>query len=317
MKSNINKCEIDKIIVSMDHPRDLSYVRYFLAVAETLSFHRAAEQLNVAQPAVTRAVQQFEALLGFRLLERTTRRVELTPAGEVMAREGAAAIRLLERGRREAGQVAAGIAGEIIVAYSAQATNGVMPELIVRFRSAFPDAQVGLYSLSSDEQITALEDGRTDLGFLLSDACRAPLEHAVISRERFVLLVPLAHPLASRASVGMAELAGQPFVMGSPRRWGTFRSLIENTCLRAGFLPKLAEETDDVPVLMQLVSLGRGIALYGGSVAVALPPGIKAVAINDAHAEFSLSIAWRRDPAPLVKAFVAMAKQHQPSQSSQ
>lgn len=291
----------------MSHPRDLSYVRYFLAVAKTLSFHRAAEQLNVAQPAVTRAVQQLEGTLGFRLLERTTRIVTLTPAGEVLAREADAAFHRLERAIRTAGQIASGTAGEIIVAYSAQAASGVMPELVVRFRSRFPDAQVGLYSLSSDEQIPALEEGRADLGFLLSDACRAPLEHAVIFREQFVLLAPLGHPLASRTTVSMAKLSGEQFVMGSPRRWGTFRSLIDNACLKVGFLPRVVEETDDVPVLMQLVSLGRGITLYSASVTASLPPNIKAVRIKDAHAKFNLSIAWRSDPSPLVKAFVDMA----------
>lgn len=291
----------------MSYPRDLFYVRYFLAVAETLSFRRAAEQLNVAQPAVSRAIQQLEANLGFRLLERTTRQVALTPAGEVLAREAGTAVARLHRAMRQASQVAAGTAGEIVVGYSAQAASGIMPSLIVRFRNAFPHAQVGLYSLSSDEQVAALEEGRTDLGFLLSDACRAPLEHAVVSRERLLLLAPLDHPLAQREEVTIAELADEAFVMGSPRRWGTFRALIDNACLRAGFLPRVVEEADDVPVLMQLVSLGRGVTIYSASITASLVPNIKAVRISDAHAEFRLSIAWRSEPTPLVKAFVAMA----------
>ena len=293
----------------MGRSRELAYLPYFLAVAETLNFRRAAESLNVAQPAVTRAIQQLEMVLGFRLLDRTTRFVALTPAGEALARETGDIVGQMQRAIRKAGQVAEGTAGEVLVAYSAQAANGVMPELIVRFRTAYPEAQVGLRSLSSDEQVAALEEGRTDLGFLLTSACRAPLEQCVIHRERFVLLVPLGHTFASRSTISVNELAGEAFVMGSPRRWGTFRSLVENVCLQAGFLPRVVEEADDVPLLMQLVSLGRGITLYSSSVTALLPPNIKAIAITDTHAEFDLSIAWRRHPGPLIKAFVAMARE--------
>lgn len=295
-------------MASMNQSPDLPQLRYFLAVADTLSFHRAAENLNVAQPAISRGVQQLEAKLGFRLLERTTRHVALTPAGTVLARQAADAMQLLRRAVRSASQVAAGTAGEIIIGYSAQATNGVMPEIVVRFRTAFPDAQVGLYSLASDEQIAALQSGRTDLGFLLSNACKAPLQHMVISRERFVVLISKYHPFAARTSINMADVADMPFVMGTPRRWASFRSLIESVCLKSGFLPTVVEEADDVPVLLQLVSLQRGITLYGASTVPSLPPDIKALKIKDAHATFDLSIAWRSDPTPLVREFIALAQ---------
>jgi DNA-binding transcriptional LysR family regulator len=292
----------------MTQSPDLIHLRYFLAVADELSFRAAAENLNVAQPAVSRGIQQLEAKLGFKLLERTTRHVALTPAGSVLAKQAADAMQLLQRAVRNAGQVAAGTAGEIIVGYSAQAANGVMPEIVVRFRTAFPDAQVGLYSLASDEQIAALQSGRTDLGFLLSNACKAPLQHMVISRERFVLLISKYHPFAARTSVHVSDLADMPFVMGTPKRWASFRSLIDNVCLKAGFLPTVVEETDDVPVLLQLVSLQRGVTLYGTSVVPSLPPDIKAVKIKDVHATFDLSIAWRSDPTPLVREFIALAR---------
>lgn len=287
---------------------DLTHLRYFLTVAETLNFRRAAEQLNVAQPAVSRAVQQLESRLGFALLERTTRRVTLTAAGAALAKQAGDAMRQLQRAVRSAAQIASGTAGEIIVGYSAQAANGAMPKIVVRFRAAFPDAQVGLYSLASDEQIAALQSGRIDLGFMLTEACKAPLEHMTISRERFVVLLSKFHPLAAQSSISIAELANVPFVMGTPKRWATFRSLIDNACLKAGFLPTVKEETDDVPVLFQLVSLQRGITLYGASITPSLPPDIKALRIRDSFATFDLSIAWRSDPTPLVREFVALAR---------
>lgn len=287
---------------------DLSQLRYFLTVAETLNFRRAAENLNVAQPAISRAVQQLESRLGFALLHRTTRRVTLTTAGAALAKQAGDAVQQLEQAVRNARQIATGKAGEIIVGYSAQATNGVMPGLVVRFRTAFPDAQVGLYSLASDEQVGALLSGRIDIGFILTDACKAPLEHMTIARERFVVLLSKYHPLAKRTSISIADLSSVPFVMGTPRRWATFRSLIDNVCLKAGFLPLVKEETDDVPVLFQLLSLQRGVTLYGASIVPSLPPDLKAIPIKDAFASFNLGLAWRKEPAPLVQAFIEVAR---------
>lgn len=287
---------------------ELNRLLYFLAVAETLSFREAASRLNVAQPALSRAVQQLETELGFKLLERTTRRVRLTPAGAVLAKEADEALQQLRRSVRSAAQAAAGKAGEIVVGYSAQAANGPMPTIVLAFRKAVPDAQVGLYSLSSDEQAAAFDSGRIDLGFMLSAAVKEPLRHIVVARERFVVLVARHHPLGKRTSLRLRELANVPFVMGTPKRWLTFRSLINNVCLKAGFLPKVAEEADDVPLLLQLISLGRGITLYGSAVAPSLPADIVAIPVREADAAFDVSLAWLgRSETPLIREFIAVA----------
>lgn len=291
-------------------PSSLTRLRYFLAVADTLNFREAASRLAVAQPAVSKAVQLLENEIGFKLLERTTRRVLLTPAGAALAKEAGQVFVQLERSVRNAGQIAAGRAGEIIVGYSAQAASGPMPSIVVAFRTAFPDANVGIYSLSSDEQVSALEAGRIDLGFLLSAVCKEPLNHVVIARERFVLLVSAYHPLATRASIRMSELANTPFVIGTSKRWLTFRSLVNHVCLQAGFLPTVVEEADDVPLLLQLISLKKGVTLYGSAVVPSLPSDIKAVPISDDHTVFDLSIAWHASrETPLLKAFIAISKE--------
>ncbi|MGL4291162.1 MAG: LysR family transcriptional regulator [Phreatobacter sp.] len=293
----------------MNRLPDLSRLRYFVAVAEALSFREAAGRLNVAQPAVSRAVQQLEAEIGFKLFERTTRRVTLTPAGAVLAREANAALQQLQRAVRDASQVAAGDAGELVIGYSAQATHGPMAEIIIRFRSAYPNAQVSLYSLSSQEQLPAIEAGTIDLGFLLSAACKPPLRHVVVARQRFVVLVSRQNPLAKHASVSLRELAGTPFVIGTPKRWLSFRGLITNVCLGAGFVPDIAEEADDVPLLLQLVSLGRGVTLYGSAITPMLQPDIVAVPISDEHAGFDISIAWHESrQTRLATEFIAFAQ---------
>jgi DNA-binding transcriptional LysR family regulator len=307
--SNIQIGISDALEASINRLPELSRLRCFLSVAEVLSFRGAADRLNVAQPAISRAVQRLEAEIGFPLLERSTRRVSLTPAGALLAHEANAALDQLARGLAAARQLHAGTAGEIVVAYGNQAASGVMLDLVMAFRGAFPDAQVGLYSLSSDEQWAALRDGSIDLGFLLTAACREGLRHLIVARERFVVLVAAGHPFASKPSVRLRTLADMPFVLGTAKRWGTFRSLVDDACKRAGFDPQIIEEADDAPLLLQLVALGRGVTLYGSGIAPSLPPGIKAVPVSDARAWFEVSVAWDENRRrPLVDAFLALAR---------
>ncbi len=293
----------------MERLPDLARLRYFLCVAETLNFREAADRLHVAQPAISRAVQRLEAELGYRLLDRTTRRVALTPAGVLVAAGATTAFGQLHRALREAEQVQAGRAGEVTVGYGSQAANGVMLDAVVAFRSAFPGVRVGLYLLSSDEQLAALASGRIDLGFLLTASCGGGLAHLVVARERFVVLVPGDHRLAGQASVRLKALAGLPFVLGTAKRWGTFRLVVERAFDKAGVQPRVVEEADDASLLLQLVALGRGVTLYGSAIVPSLPPGIRAVPVADRHAGFDVSLAWNETRrTPLMQRFIDVAR---------
>lgn len=144
---------------------------------------------------------------------------------------------------------------------------------------------------------------------MLSAACKDPLRHVVVARERFVVLVSKHHPLGRRSSLSLSQLANIPFLMGTPRRWLTFRSLINNVCLKASFLPTVVEEADDVPLLLQLVSLERGVTLYGSAVAPSLPADIVAVPIREPYATFDVSVAWLEGrETPLTGEFITVAR---------
>lgn len=309
--SKINSVMIDAESLSVGHLPDLARLRYFLAVADCLSFREAAQRLNVAQPAISRAIRQLERELGFSVFERTTRKVVLTEAGAALRSGSAEALERLAVALRHAAQAAAGEAGELSLAYSAQAVHGPMAEIVVGFRSAMPNACIHLNLMSSQEQIPALESGRLDVGFLLSAACKSPLSHIVVARERFVVLVSKHDPLAGRASIALSELSERPFVIGTMRRWHSFRSLVNHACLSAGYLPRVVEEADDVPLLLQLVSLRKGVTLYGAAIGPTLLPDIAAVPVADEHATFDVSIAWNAARAtPLLKAFIDFTRSH-------
>ncbi|KQW22670.1 LysR family transcriptional regulator [Afipia sp. Root123D2] len=285
-------------------------MQYFLAVGETLSFRKAAEQIGIAQPALSRSIRQLEQQLGFALFERTTRRVTLTPAGETLYRDATEAMQRLTRALTHARKVAQGFSGTIMVGYSTFAATGPMPDIIIEFRKQYPDAQVGLRLLASSEQATAFEEGTIDLGFIMSVVSTPPQKNIPISKERLIALVPARHPWARHRSISLETLVTAPIVIGTASRWRGFRSLVNDLIGTYGLSLNIAEEADDLPVLLQLVQSGFGCTILDASFVSTLPPGIKAVEIEDTAATLDIALAWRDgNLSPLAARFVAIAKE--------
>lgn len=280
-------------------------IPYFLAVGETLNFRKAAEQLGIAQPALSRSIRDLERHLGFALFERSTRRVALTPAGEVLYREGSDAMQRLARASMHAERVAQGMSGTVSVGYSTFAATGPMSDIIIEFRKRYPEAQVGLRLLASSEQAEALDEGTLDIGFMMSNVVKPPQRTIPISREQLVALVPASHAWATNGTISLETLTTAPLVIGTARRWRGFRALINGLITARGLSLTITEEADDVPVLLQLVRSGFGCTILDASFIPSLPPGITPLAIEGATATLDISLVWREDNlSPLTAHFI-------------
>lgn len=293
----------------MIHP-SFAKTQYFLAVGETLSFRKAARMLGVAQPALSRSIRQLEEQVGFPLFERSTRHVALTPAGEILYREGIDAMQRLTRAFAHAGAVAKGHAGTLMVGYSTFAATGPMSDIIIEFRKQYPDANVALRLLASSEQAAAFDDGTIDLGFMMSNVSAPPQKSLPISSERLIALVPANHAWARERSITLRRMATAPIVIGTASRWRGFRTLIRDMTAKKGLTLNVVEEADDLPVLLQLVRSGFGCTILDASFIQTLPPGIKPLEIKDAQATLDIALAWREDNlSPLAARFIEVARQ--------
>jgi len=242
---------------------ELRTLRAFVAVAELLSFRRAAERLNIAQPAVTRAVRQLEEEVGVSLLQRTTRRVELTEAGAAFLAEARLSLAHAEQAMAFAQDAAHGKRGRLKVAYTHASISGPVPEIVTRFRNRYPSVRVVLQEMWSDQQAVALENGDIDIGFGMPAAIRPSLDYRVINSEPFVAVLPHDHELTVKPVLGIADLRDQTFVMGTWDRWRHFRELLNSMCLRyGGFLPNVVQEEAETHVILGLVAAHVGVTLY-------------------------------------------------------
>ena len=191
----------------------------FVAVAEELHFSRAARRLAMAQPPLSLRIKALEEELGTRLLERTSRRVSLTSAGEVFLGRVQAVLALAEEAGEEAQRVGLGLAGKLTLGFVNPAMDAFLAEALARFRQVAPEMELSLREMSSREQAQALATGRIDVGFCRFAGQTIPGATVTgVSREPYILALPAGHALAGSTPLPLAALNGQPLIV--PPRTG-------------------------------------------------------------------------------------------------
>lgn len=243
---------------------DLRQVRAFLSVANELHFGRAAGVLFMTQPALSRAVRQLEDEVGAPLFERTTRRVRLTAAGEAFAAECRLALGHLDLAAHAARNAAAGREGHLRVAYMDFAINGRLPAILQSFRAAYPGVSISLEYMPTAAQQMALLEGHVDIGFMIGPFKVQKASSVLVDEQDYVALLPEVHPLASRETLRLPDLAGEPFVMGSNETFGAFRTLLFDRCHAARFFPNVVQEASNTGGIFGLVAAGAGVSVYAG-----------------------------------------------------
>jgi len=273
---------------------ELRQLRHFIAVAESLHFGRAAATLHISQPPLSRSIQDLEQRLGAMLLERTRRRVELTPAGTRFLEEAKRLLVLLERAVLDAGSMAAGDSGRLRLGFVSLADYGVLPGLLKAYKAAKPGISLALREMLSPEQAAALTAGELEFGLLLPPVA-GDLEHVVVQRERFVAALPSEHRLArKRGRLAMRELAQESFVMVPRAIAPGLYDIVAGLAARAGFSPRVAQEAIQMQTVVSLVSSGLGVAIVPASVANLGRRGVAYRELADSHPRLDLWLAWRR-----------------------
>ncbi|MGH2363218.1 MAG: LysR family transcriptional regulator [Chloroflexota bacterium] len=278
---------------------ELVQLRYFLAVAQHLSFTRAAESLPVSQPSLTTHIHKLERELGVELFTRTTRRVQLTPAGEdfvhaaqnILHQVEAAAIEMQEFSGLKRGKVVLGTI-PTVGAFS-------LPPLLARFHRRFPGIELSLQEDGTDVLLELLLEEAIDLAVVTAPEAHpsGALEQRCLVVDELVLLVPGDHSLARRESVALRELADERFVLFKSG-YG-LRRIVLDACREAGFQPTIALDSSQRETIYGMVEEGFGVALMPLSGLQRGSRTWQAVRLSQPHVARELSLAWksaRREP---------------------
>ena len=289
---------------------ELRHIRYFIAVAEECHFGRAAERLHIAQPPLSQQIKQLEAELGVQLLTRSTRRVELTQAGERYLERARSIIAAVDEAGREAVRVDAGELGRVAVGFVGSTTYELLPRLARVLREDFPGIELDLRGeMLTPDQVAALHAGMLDLAFLRPPVRDPDLKLKVLRREPLVVVLPESHPLAGLAEVPLDALAGEPFITyPSQHRSVTFDAVFD-ACLAAGFEPEVRQEVAETSTLVSFVAAGIGVALVPASVQHLRITGAVYRPLEGDPAQIELAVAKRaHDDSPHIARILARAE---------
>ena len=287
---------------------DLRSLRYFVAVAEELHFSRAAERLHISQPPLSRQIQKLEQVLGSKLLKRTQRRVELTPAGALFYRHAVAILAAVQEAAGEVRRSERGEVGRLVVGFFIGTTYRLLPEILRMFRSQAPNVELVLQEMTIAEVPDALAAGTIDVGFLRPPVSDPILDAQVLLREPFVLAVPAGSRFARQREVELVGLSQEPFVMFPPGQ-SVLYSQIMGACHKAGFVPKVVQEARHPETLVGLVRSGAGVTLVPSSVRLRGGSGVVFRPVAGPLPQTEIAVAWRRsDDSPLLKAFLNAAR---------
>jgi DNA-binding transcriptional LysR family regulator len=251
---------------------DLRRLRYFQAVAEELSFSRASRRLHVAQPALSRAVQEIEAALGVVVLERSRHHVRLTPAGAVLLRETALTLDQLAEGLRRVRRTASGEEGELRLGYVGPPAQPFLGRLLAEYRRRFPGVALHLEERTPERVWEMVSKGRLAAGITRPVSGQEPLGMRTLPLRDEVLgiAVPAGHPLAGRRVVRWSALAGEALVVLARREGMNLHDTLLAGCRQAGFAPRLAHTPSLIGTVLLYAEAGAGVAVVTESV---VPPG--------------------------------------------
>ncbi|MFP5022845.1 LysR substrate-binding domain-containing protein [Pseudonocardia phyllosphaerae] len=284
---------------------EIRQLRYFVTVARTRHFGQAAERLHMNQSPLSQAIRQLESQIGATLFTRTTRKVDLTPAGEALLRD---ALRILESvgsAQERVQQIAEGRSGLVRVGSTGLAAYKQLPQLARIVAREAPGIVLKFVpDLLTPASESALTEDRIDVALLRPPVSRTGLVTRPIAREKLVAAVPDRHRLAGAGPVGLGELRDEPFVVYAAKE-SVVASAVTEACLAAGFLPHRAHEVAETSVMLTLVAAGLGIALLPESVLALRIEGVRFVGIAD-DASVDLALAWRADDdAPAIRTLVS------------
>ncbi len=281
---------------------ELRHFRCFIAAAETLHFARAAEQLGISPPALTRQIQDIEQALQVRLFERTKRSVVLTSAGEVLLEEARRTVQQAARAEEAARRAGRGETGRIEIGYVASAAYaGLLQAEIARFRASHPQVLLNLSEAAMDRLPALVAGGSLDLAFIRPPiACPETIMTIDLLSERFVAALPQQSLLAQQASILPARLAGELFIMPEQVA-GT-----EEVARRGRFTPRTGPSPGGLVAVIALVSMGVGIAIVPSSGIGRIDmPGVVYREIEGKRITTAIALACRRhEKSPVVKAFI-------------
>lgn len=287
------------------------YLRFFIAVAEELSFTRAAERLHTVQPSLSQQIRRLEEIVGARLFDREKHRLHLTEAGRIFLKESRAILQFTDRAIMLAQQAARAEAGFMTIGFLPGVEGKIFPSILPILGAKYPDIELSLRSLTSPQQLEALHNREINIGFMRGPIDDPEIEAEVVLREKIVVVLPSHHPLARLKRVPPAKLAALPMLEVARPTAPALHDAAEEIAAKAGVKFKATLPAENVLMSLSEVASGLGFCLVPDYVRQILPANVVARPLDcDPEPDFPLLVAHRRDERlPAVAFFLSLLRE--------
>lgn len=289
---------------------ELRHLRYFVAVADALSFTRAAEKLRLAQPSLTRQIRNLEDEIGVRLLDRSNNRVALTNEGRRFLFDAKKLLLMSEESIAAVKKMSHGEVSHLNIGYISNIHYGLLPVTLGAFRKLCPNVALNLFDMGSAAQFEALNAHKIDLGFVgLPPALSgSDLLSECVAHDTILIFLPAHHALTKKAKITLSDLASQFFVGMSPKMYPGKREWLLEACSNAGFAPRILQEVDSEIAAIKFVTDELGIALLPEQITALPHEGVVFRPLSPPMLRES-TIAWRSDnPSKPLRDYIKIVK---------
>jgi DNA-binding transcriptional LysR family regulator len=278
---------------------------YFVAVAEELSFTRAAQRLHMAQPPLSQQIALLERELGTPLFDRSRRAIRLTAAGAALLPEARRLLTDLDETLRMVRSVGDGTVGRLAVGFVPSAINGTLPDLLREFRATHPAVELTLREMTPDALLRAVHDRRLDLAVLYLPINEPDLARRHLDSEDLLLAVPEAHPAATAPTITLADVAEEPFVLPERHDVPGLHAAITALFTDAGITPRVAQRgVWLIQTVLGLVAAGTGLAVVPSSAAALRRRGVTLRPLEGPTPSLNLAAVWHPDTPPPLTALL-------------
>ena len=281
---------------------DIERIKSFVRLAERLHFGQTAELLNLSQPALSKQIQALENELGTMLFKRDRHGVSLTDSGELFLPESQKLVKHFEEVYEQGKRIGRGELGTISIGFGLS-TLMMVPKLISRYRTKFPNVEVKLQELSTSKQLEKLENGQLNIGFVRLPVSKK-FAHKMVVKDELVLVLPSVDENLN-AKRGLEEFKDEGFIVNYRRRSDTLNDHVLALCSAHGFYPKIVQQAFEFPTVLALVAAGLGVALVPESQLRIKVEGVNYRKLNSSEAAWKVGAVWRKDDLqPLTKEFL-------------
>lgn len=292
---------------------ELRHLRYFRAVATLLNFSRAAEQLHVGQPTLSRQVKALEAEIGVQLLARNRAHVKLTDAGRLFLAQVEKLLVQIDLAVETARETPTGMEGTLVICTEWMLQIDLFPRVIAEFRQKFPRVEIELREEPIHKHVKLVRSGKAHLGFVPKTAIKPTdkLEYLTLATAETLVAISARHPLAKRSKIHVAELKDEIWLSDADQaRDPAYHTFLTHICRRAGFVPQYGPTARTVEGFLGMVGAGLGVAILPSIVLRrAIPAGVRTISSDCDSVE--AGAIW--DPANdsvLLRNFVAILRGH-------